>query len=145
MEAPEIRYATGAGGIDIALVRNHGAGYVTGIDVEDTVLAHEQDRIGPSDAVKVMTVHAAKGLEFPVVFVVALEEAIFPAARSLDNFEALEEERRLFYVAVTRAKERLYLSSSQYRKRYGDSLYSVRSRYIEEIEEDIPTTENMPY
>jgi len=113
--------------------------------LEDTVLAHEQDRIGPSDAVKVMTIHAAKGLEFPVVFVVALEEAIFPAARSLDNFEALEEERRLFYVAVTRAKERLYLSSAQYRKRYGDSLYSVRSRYIEEIEDEIPTTENMSY
>jgi DNA helicase-2/ATP-dependent DNA helicase PcrA len=113
--------------------------------LEDTVLAHEQDRIGPSDAVKVMTIHAAKGLEFPVVFVVALEEAIFPAARSLDNFEALEEERRLFYVAVTRAKERLYLSSAVYRKRYGDSLYSVRSRYIEEIEDEIPTAENMSY
>jgi DNA helicase II / ATP-dependent DNA helicase PcrA len=113
--------------------------------LEDTVLAHEQDRIGPSDAVKVMTVHAAKGLEFPVVFVVAIEEAIFPAARSLDNFQALEEERRLFYVAVTRAKERLYLSSASYRKRYGDALYSVRSRYIEELEDDIRTAENITY
>ncbi len=113
--------------------------------LEDTVLAHEQDRIGPSDAVKVMTVHAAKGLEFPVVFVVAVEEAIFPSARSLDNSQALEEERRLFYVAVTRAKERLYLSSASYRKRYGDALYAIRSRYIEEIEDEIKTEQNVSY
>jgi DNA helicase-2/ATP-dependent DNA helicase PcrA len=113
--------------------------------LEDTVLAHEQDRIGPSDAVKVMTVHAAKGLEFPVVFVAALEEAIFPSARSLDNFQALEEERRLFYVAVTRAKERLYLSSASFRKRYGDAIYATRSRYIEEIEDEIRTEQNVSY
>jgi DNA helicase II / ATP-dependent DNA helicase PcrA len=111
--------------------------------LEDSVLAHEQDRIGPSDTVKVMTVHAAKGLEFPVVFVVALEEAIFPSARSIENPQQLEEERRLFYVAVTRAKERLYLSSALYRKRYGNEIYSQRSRYIGEIENEIKTTSNM--
>jgi DNA helicase-2/ATP-dependent DNA helicase PcrA len=113
--------------------------------LEDTILASEQDKIGPSDSVKVMTIHAAKGLEFPVVFVVALEEAIFPSARSLDNNQALEEERRLFYVAVTRAKERLYLSSASYRKRYGDAVYATRSRYIEEIEDDIQTVQNISY
>ncbi|HMK61700.1 MAG TPA: UvrD-helicase domain-containing protein [Dissulfurispiraceae bacterium] len=113
--------------------------------LEDTILASEQDKIGPSDSVKVMTVHAAKGLEFPVVFVAALEESIFPSARSLDNYQALEEERRLFYVAVTRAKERLYLSSASYRKRYGDAVYATRSRYIEEIEDDIPTVQNISY
>jgi DNA helicase-2/ATP-dependent DNA helicase PcrA len=113
--------------------------------LEDTILASEQDRIGPSDAVKVMTIHAAKGLEFPVVFVVALEEAIFPSARSLDHPQALEEERRLFYVAVTRAKERLYLSSAMYRRRYGDAVFASRSRYIEEIEDDIPTEQNISY
>jgi DNA helicase II / ATP-dependent DNA helicase PcrA len=111
--------------------------------LEDSVLAHEQDRIGPADTVKVMTVHAAKGLEFPVVFIVALEEAIFPSARSLENPQALEEERRLFYVAVTRAKEKLYMSSALYRKRYGDAIYAPRSRYIEEIENDIEITRNM--
>jgi DNA helicase II / ATP-dependent DNA helicase PcrA len=111
--------------------------------LEDTILAHEQDRIGPADTVKLMTVHAAKGLEFPVVFVSALEEAIFPSARSLDNMQALEEERRLFYVAVTRAKERLYLSSASFRKRFGDALYSTRSRYIEELEDYIATTQNV--
>jgi DNA helicase-2/ATP-dependent DNA helicase PcrA len=113
--------------------------------LEDTVLVHEQDRIGPTDAVKIMTVHAAKGLEFPVVFVTALEEAIFPSARSLDNFQALEEERRLFYVAVTRAKERLYLSSASFRKRFGDPIYATRSRYIEEIEDEIRTEQNVSY
>ncbi|MGO9377572.1 MAG: ATP-dependent helicase [Dissulfurispiraceae bacterium] len=113
--------------------------------IEDTILASEQDKIGPSDSVKVLTIHAAKGLEFPVVFVVALEEAIFPSARSLENYQALEEERRLFYVAVTRAKERLYLSSASYRKRYGDAIYATRSRYIEEIKEDIPMVQNISY
>jgi DNA helicase-2/ATP-dependent DNA helicase PcrA len=113
--------------------------------LEDTILASEQDRIGPSDAVKVLTIHAAKGLEFPVVFVVALEEAVFPSARSLDHPQALEEERRLFYVAVTRAKERLYLSSSMYRRRYGDAVFASRSRYVEEIEDDIPTEQNVSY
>ena len=113
--------------------------------LEDTILASEQDRIGPSDAVKVLTIHAAKGLEFPVVFVVALEEAIFPSSRSLDHPQALEEERRLFYVAVTRAKERLYLSSSMYRRRYGDAVFAPRSRYVEELEDDIPTEQNISY
>ncbi|HTZ16980.1 MAG TPA: ATP-dependent helicase, partial [Dissulfurispiraceae bacterium] len=113
--------------------------------LEDTILASEQDKIGASDSVKVMTVHAAKGLEFPVVFVVALEEAIFPSARSLDYPQALEEERRLFYVAVTRAKERLYLSSAMYRKRYGDAVFASRSRYIEEVEDDIPSVQNISY
>jgi DNA helicase-2/ATP-dependent DNA helicase PcrA len=111
--------------------------------LEDSVLAHEQDRIGAADTVKVMTVHAAKGLEFPVVFLVALEEAIFPSARALDNPQQLEEERRLFYVAVTRAKERLYMSSALYRKRFGDAVYAQRSRYINEIEDEIETARNM--
>jgi DNA helicase-2/ATP-dependent DNA helicase PcrA len=113
--------------------------------MEDTLLASEQDRIGPSDAVKVMTIHAAKGLEFRVVFVVAMEEEIFPSARSLENPPALEEERRLFYVAVTRAKERLYLSSASYRKRFGDAIFTAKSRYIEEIEDEVETISNYSY
>ncbi|MBZ0157987.1 MAG: UvrD-helicase domain-containing protein [Alphaproteobacteria bacterium] len=105
--------------------------------MEDSILSHDQDRIGSSDTVKVMTIHAAKGLEFPVVFVVALEEEIFPSARAMESPSALEEERRLFYVAVTRAKERLYLSSAAYRMRFGDAMLSLPSRYVEEIEDDI--------
>lgn len=105
--------------------------------LEDTVLSSDQDRIGSSDSVKVMTIHAAKGLEFPVVFVMGLEEQIFPSARSMENPAALEEERRLFYVAVTRAKERLYLSSAVYRMRFGDTIFAPESRYIEEISDEI--------
>ena len=107
--------------------------------LEDNILSNDQDRIGDADSVKVMTIHAAKGLEFPVVFVVALEEEIFPSARAIENISGLEEERRLFYVAVTRAKERLYLSSAAVRMRYGDISMTYRSRYIEEIEDDVIT------
>ncbi len=105
--------------------------------LEDTILSSDQDRIGSSDSVKVMTIHAAKGLEFPVVFVMALEEEIFPSGRSMENSAALEEERRLFYVAVTRAKERLYLSSAEYRMRFGDAMFAPESRYIGEIREEL--------
>lgn len=105
--------------------------------LEDNILSSDQDKIGSSDSVKIMTVHAAKGLEFPVVFVIALEEEIFPSARSMESSSALEEERRLFYVAVTRAKERLYLSSASYRMRFGDAMITSESRYIEEIAEEI--------
>jgi DNA helicase-2/ATP-dependent DNA helicase PcrA len=105
--------------------------------LEDTILSSDQDRIGNSDSVKVMTIHAAKGLEFPVVFVIALEEEIFPSARSMENHAALEEERRLFYVAVTRARERLYLSSAAYRMRFGDAMFAVESRYVEEIADEL--------
>ncbi|HWR88933.1 MAG TPA: UvrD-helicase domain-containing protein [Dissulfurispiraceae bacterium] len=105
--------------------------------LEDSVLTHDQDRMGDADSVKVMTIHAAKGLEFPVVFVVALEEEIFPSARALRNEFAMEEERRLFYVAVTRAKERLYLSSAAFRMRFGETMMARTSRYIAEIADEL--------
>ncbi|MBF0558206.1 MAG: UvrD-helicase domain-containing protein [Nitrospirae bacterium] len=105
--------------------------------LEDTILSSDQDRIGSSDSVKVMTIHAAKGLEFRVVFVMALEEEIFPSGRAMENPAAMEEERRLFYVAVTRAKERLYLSSAGYRMRFGDAMFATESRYIEEISDEL--------
>jgi DNA helicase-2/ATP-dependent DNA helicase PcrA len=101
--------------------------------MEDSLLASDQDRISQEQSVKIMTVHAAKGLEWPVVFLPALEEGIFPSERSLMNFSALEEERRLFYVACTRAKERLFLSSADYRLKFGRTSYMVPSRYIDEI------------
>jgi DNA helicase-2/ATP-dependent DNA helicase PcrA len=105
--------------------------------LEDNILSNDQDRMGISDSVKVMTIHAAKGLEFPVVFVTALEEEIFPSARSMESPSALEEERRLFYVAVTRAKERLYLTSAAFRMKFGEGMFSAPSRYIEEIEDEL--------
>jgi len=87
------------------------------------------------DAVQLMTVHAAKGLEFDCVFVTGLEEGLFPSERSLADHEGLEEERRLMYVAITRARQRLYLSHSQTRLLHGATRYNVRSRFFDELPE----------
>ncbi|MBK6378949.1 MAG: UvrD-helicase domain-containing protein [Chitinophagaceae bacterium] len=88
------------------------------------------------DVVKLMTIHAAKGLEFPVVFVGGLEETLFPNAMSINTREELEEERRLFYVAITRAKNRLWLSYANARYRFGQLQQNDPSRFLEEISED---------
>jgi DNA helicase-2/ATP-dependent DNA helicase PcrA len=101
--------------------------------MEDSLLASDQDRISQEESVKIMTIHAAKGLEWPVVFLPALEEGIFPSERSIMSGAALEEERRLFYVACTRAKEGLYLSSADYRMKFGRTSQMLPSRYIGEI------------
>src|SRR5215210_5555175 len=87
------------------------------------------------DAVQLMTVHAAKGLEFDCVFVTGLEEGLFPSERSLADYEGLEEERRLMYVAITRARQRLYLSYSQTRLLHGQTRYNVKSRFFDELPE----------
>jgi DNA helicase-2/ATP-dependent DNA helicase PcrA len=87
------------------------------------------------DAVQLMTVHAAKGLEFDCVFVTGLEEGLFPSERSLADHQGLEEERRLMYVAITRARQRLYLSHSQTRLLHGQTRYNVRSRFFDELPE----------
>ncbi|CAN5764325.1 3'-5' exonuclease [soil metagenome] len=87
------------------------------------------------DVVKLMTIHAAKGLEFPVVFVGGLEETLFPNAMSINTREELEEERRLFYVAITRAETHLYLSYANARYRFGQLQQNEPSRFIEEIPE----------
>jgi len=82
-----------------------------------------------------MTVHSAKGLEFDCVFVTGLEEGLFPSERSMSDYEGLEEERRLMYVAITRARKRLYLSHSQTRLLHGQTRYNVRSRFFDELPE----------
>ena len=84
-----------------------------------------------------MTMHSAKGLEFPVVFIVGLEENIFPHSRSLESEEEMEEERRLAYVGITRAEERLYLSCAGSRTIFGRSSYNAPSRFLKEISEEI--------
>ncbi len=86
-----------------------------------------------ADAVKLMTIHAAKGLEFSVVFIGGLEETLFPNAMSINTREELEEERRLFYVAITRAKIKLYLSYSNARYRFGQLQQNEPSRFLDEI------------
>jgi DNA helicase-2/ATP-dependent DNA helicase PcrA len=101
--------------------------------MEDNLLASEQDKIGKEDSVKILTLHAAKGLEWPVVFLPALEEGIFPSAKSLISQSAIEEERRLFYVGTTRAKEGLYLSSAESRMKFGQTSCMMKSRYLHEI------------
>lgn len=88
------------------------------------------------DVVKLMTIHAAKGLEFPVVFVGGLEETLFPNAMSINTREELEEERRLFYVAITRAKTKLYLSFCNARYRFGQLQQNDSSRFLDEIPDE---------
>ncbi len=87
------------------------------------------------DAVQLMTVHSAKGLEFDAVFITGLEEGLFPHENSLADHDGLEEERRLMYVAITRARKRLYLSFSQTRLLHGQTRYNVKSRFLDELPE----------
>jgi DNA helicase-2/ATP-dependent DNA helicase PcrA len=87
------------------------------------------------DAVQLMTIHSAKGLEFDAVFITGLEEGLFPHENALSDPDGLEEERRLMYVAITRARQRLYLSFSQTRMLHGQTRYNVKSRFFEELPE----------
>jgi len=87
------------------------------------------------DAIQLMTVHSAKGLEFDAVFITGIEEGLFPHENSLSDADGVEEERRLMYVAITRARKRLYLSFSQTRMLHGQTRYNVKSRFFDEIPE----------
>ena len=87
------------------------------------------------DAIQLMTVHAAKGLEFDCVFITGLEEGLFPHENSLSDISGLEEERRLMYVAITRARKRLYFTFSQTRMLHGQVRYNMRSRFLDEVPE----------
>ena len=104
--------------------------------LEDVALATDADKDDDpnADRVALMTIHLAKGLEFPVVYIVGLEEDLFPSAMSLNTRTELEEERRLFYVALTRAEERAYLSYTLSRYRWGKLIDAEPSRFIEEID-----------
>jgi DNA helicase-2/ATP-dependent DNA helicase PcrA len=88
-----------------------------------------------SDAVQLMTVHSAKGLEFDAVFITGVEEGLFPHENALSDADGVEEERRLMYVAITRARQRLYLSFSQTRLLHGQTRYNVKSRFFDELPE----------
>jgi DNA helicase II / ATP-dependent DNA helicase PcrA len=87
------------------------------------------------DAIQLMTVHSAKGLEFDCVFISGLEEGLFPHENSMNDYEGLEEERRLMYVAITRARKRLYLSHAQTRLLHGQTRYNIKSRFFDELPE----------
>ena len=105
--------------------------------MEDVALATDLDKdTGDDDRVALMTIHLAKGLEFPHVFVVGMEEDLFPSAMSMNTRSELEEERRLFYVALTRAEHQAYLTYAQSRYRWGKLVDSEPSRFIEEINDE---------
>ena len=104
--------------------------------LEDVALATDLDKdTGDDDRVALMTIHLAKGLEFPHVFIVGMEEDLFPSAMSMNTRSELEEERRLFYVALTRAEHQAYLTYAQSRYRWGKLVDSEPSRFIEEIDD----------
>jgi ATP-dependent DNA helicase UvrD/PcrA len=103
--------------------------------LQRAMLVASADALDPTaDAVTLMTLHNAKGLEYPIVFLTGLEDGLFPLAQSFDDPPKLEEERRLFYVGITRAKEKLYLSHTEMRRRNGELLPSIKSRFLREIE-----------
>ena len=106
--------------------------------LEDVSLQTDIDHWNDSDnRVTMMTVHSSKGLEFPVVFIAGMDDGLFPLSRSIDDKKELEEERRLFYVALTRAEERVYILYATNRRRMGtETVNGLPSRFINEIPED---------
>jgi DNA helicase-2/ATP-dependent DNA helicase PcrA len=108
------------------------AGFLDEIALYTDLDSHDPEQ----DCVVMMTMHAAKGLEFPVVFVVGVEEGIFPGIRAIGETEQMEEERRLCYVAMTRAKEKLYLTCANQRMLFGRTSNNRPSRFVEEIPEE---------
>ncbi len=121
-----------------ALVEFHSVHPGEGLDafLEKVSLVAEIDLYDEEEgAVTLMTLHNAKGLEFPVVFIVGMEDGVFPHLRCMDSPQSMEEERRLFYVGMTRAKDRLYLTAAATRSQYGERKYNPESRFIA----DIPT------
>ncbi len=102
-----------------------------------SLLTDADNTDGNDDTVKLMTIHAAKGLEFESVFVVGMEENLFPSALSINSREELEEERRLFYVAVTRAEKMLTITHAASRYKYGSLDYCEPSRFLEDLPEEL--------
>jgi len=95
------------------------------------------------NSVSLLTVHSAKGLEFPVVFISGMEEGLFPLSRQLSNDDDIEEERRLFYVGATRAKEKLYLTAASSRNRFGENTGGALSRFLHEIDKNLIERESV--
>ncbi len=105
--------------------------------IDHSALVSDTDKFDRNAAVTMMTVHAAKGLEFPVVFLVGLEDGIFPHSRSLNDSKELEEERRLAYVAITRAEKVLYVTHSMRRRVYGEEMAAEPSQFLNEMPLDL--------
>jgi len=106
--------------------------------LENVSLITDIDNWDPlANAVSLLTLHSAKGLEFPVVFITGLEDGLFPLARQMATDEGIEEERRLFYVGATRAREKLYLSAALNRQRFGEQSNGTISRFLNEIKKEL--------
>lgn len=111
--------------------------------LESAALSSDQDELkDEQNAVRLMTVHAAKGLEFPVVFITGLEEGLFPYERQDDDPQSREEERRLMYVALTRARHKLYLCYASYRTVFGAKMSTLPSQFLSDIPGDLLENEN---
>jgi DNA helicase II / ATP-dependent DNA helicase PcrA len=114
--------------------------------LQSTALSSDLDNLKEGQtAVSLMTLHSSKGLEFPVVFLVGLEQGLFPGYRSLSDPASLEEERRLCYVGITRAQERLYLSFARERRLYGSREPAMRSQFLDELPEELLATQRKSY
>jgi len=132
-------YAAGAGAVAAAVeqvpdaetgeIMSPLAAFLTHASLE----AGDNQAQAGQDAIQLMTVHSAKGLEFDAVFITGLEEGLFPHENSVSDVDGLEEERRLMYVAITRARKRLYLSFSQTRLLHGQTRYNIKSRFFDEL------------
>src|SRR6185503_9955836 len=106
--------------------------------LEAVSLVADADEVDDDETkVALMTLHTAKGLEYPVVFVIGMEDGVFPHLRSLGEPDELEEERRLAYVGITRARERLYLTNTWSRMLYGSTQYNPPSRFLDEIPSEL--------
>ena len=108
---------------------------------EVSLLTDADNEYEDANRVTLMTLHASKGLEYPVVFIAGMEEGLFPLAKAAQEKAELEEERRLFYVGATRAEQRLYLTHARSRYRYGERQSATRSRFLDEVDPDVVRTE----
>src|SRR5690606_19040276 len=108
---------------------------------EQALVADVDSLVEDEDKVTLLTLHSAKGLEYPVVFITGLEEGLLPHSRSFDDPDGMAEERRLLYVGLTRAKDQVYLTYAFRRMLYGDSIPGVPSRFLADIPEEL--TEGM--
>jgi DNA helicase-2/ATP-dependent DNA helicase PcrA len=127
-------------GAEEQVVDEEGEVGLTPLDhfLQRAMLVTELDKLGPeADAVTLMTLHNAKGLEFPIVFITGLEDGLFPLAKAYDEPAMLEEERRLFYVGITRAESKLFLTFAEERRRNGEFLPSKASSFLQAIPEDM--------
>ena len=141
----EIRFDNLMEFIGVAMeFENENAENTLGDFLESIALVSDVDNLDESaEAVTLMTMHSAKGLEFENVFLVGMEEGLFPSKRSIEEDFDTEEERRLCYVAITRAKQHLYITNTKKRTLYGSTSYSIPSRFIDEIPENLLSADSL--